>query len=44
MRGYLLTTRPGYLAALESLGTLWEIGSPATGWFPLATSTYPVRL
>jgi hypothetical protein len=44
MRGYMLTDRAGYLAALESLGTLWELGSPNSGWFPLATSTYPVRL
>lgn len=43
MRGYLLTHRAGYLDALTALGDLWEIGSPASGWFPLATSSYPVR-
>lgn len=40
MRGYLRTSRPQYLATLETLATLWELGSPLAGWFPLPTSTY----
>ena len=44
MRGFLLIHRAGYLAALQSLGDLWEVGSPSAGWFPLATSSYSVRL
>lgn len=43
MKGYILTNRPSYLAALQSLGDLWEVGSQSFGWFPLANAAYQVR-